>query len=111
MTLKRTIKKDGLQKIREMVDLSEDLDMLSPCLDLIRDMIEIENLKHQISLLQKNIDNKESKILEDERRMAYYIYMLKLSPEEISAVGDRVKGRMRVVENRKNKNKDSDIDK
>jgi hypothetical protein len=108
MSLKRNIKKDGLSRIREIVDSSEDIAMLEPCLALVKDMIDIENLNHQIKLLSKQISEKEKNILDDERRMAYYLHLLKLSPEEVSAVGDRVKGRMRVIEERAKKIKASE---
>jgi len=58
--------------------------------------------------LSKQISEKEKNILDDERRMAYYLHLLKLSPEEVSAVGDRVKGRMRVIEERAKKIKASE---
>jgi len=108
MSLKRNIKKDGLSRIREIVDSSEDIAMLEPCLALVKDMIEIDNLNHQIKMLTKQISEKEKNILDDERRMAYYLHLLKLSSEEVSAVGDRVKGRMRVIEERAKKLKTSE---
>lgn len=84
------------ENMRSIIDTTQDLEMMEACLGLIRDLIQINSLEQQVSNLQENLYK------EDKRRF-YSFFIENLTPEEISALGDKCSGRVRILTEKKEK--------
>lgn len=84
------------ENMRSIIDSTEDLEMMESCLGLIRDLIQINSLEQQKNQIEENL-YKESK------RKFYSFFVENLTPEEVSALGDKCSGRVRVLTEKKEK--------
>lgn len=108
MALVRNIKKDYSSEVRSIIDNNDDIDLLQSCSSLIKDMIDIDNMKESIDKMQKELLEREEKLLSDDSRVMFSFFLNGMEQEQIAAIGDKVLGRISVL-NRKKEEEDNKI--
>jgi uncharacterized protein YerC len=84
------------ENMRGIIDSTDDLEMMEACLGLIRDLIQINSLEQQKSQIEENL-------YKENKRRFYSFFVENLTPEEVSALGDKCSGRVRVLTEKREK--------
>jgi len=78
-------------QFREIIEQTQDHDMMATCLQLLRDMMELNTLREQV-------EKKEEDLYKDPKRSFYHFFLEGLSPEEISQLTDKCSGRSKILD-------------
>lgn len=76
-----------LDEFRDLVDRFDDPEILNQGLSLVRDMIEINNLRVKISNLESS--------LTQEGRAIFYFFASSLDEDELIFAAERISGRLK----------------
>ena len=88
-----------LNDFKEMVNNIDDTDLLKDGQSLLRDIIEIENLKYKIKELEGGLTKGG--------RAAFYLFAIELDEDEMAYAAERITGRIKVLD-KKSKSKQKD---
>jgi|TARA_R110001583_G_scaffold16234_34_gene66442 hypothetical protein len=88
-----------LNDFKDMVNGIDDTELLKEGQGLLRDIIEIQSLKYKIRNLEEG--------LIDNGRAAFYLFATELDQDEIAYAAERITGRLKVLEKRNKKSKDT----
>jgi hypothetical protein len=84
-----------LDEFRDMVDRFDNKEILEQGLSLVRDLIEINNLKQKIV----NLENS----LTDEGRAVFYFFASSLDDAELLFAAERLSGRLKRLQSKETK--------
>lgn len=79
------------ESFRQVIDTTDDLEMMKVCQGLLRDLIAINDM-------QENLDKMKSALYEEQKRAFYSFFVEDLPPVEVAALADKVTGRVKVLE-------------
>jgi hypothetical protein len=111
MSLVRTKKQDPVQRIASIINQNEDATMLESFSGLIKDMIEIENIDDEIAKKIKQKADIEKNMYNDESRVMLSFFLAGLDSAQIASVGDKIKGRIGMINRLNQKPEDADSEK
>ena len=86
------------EEFRSVIDSSEDLDMMKACQGLLRDMIKINDL-------EETLEKARAALYEEQKRRFFSFFAEGMEPLEIAALADKCSGRVKVLENKLEKEK------
>jgi hypothetical protein len=85
-------------QFREIIESSDNSELMESCLSLLRIMIEISDMKEKIS-------EKEKK-MEEDAKMSFFKFFLEGLPDaEVSQLADKCSGRLKILQKRDEKEK------
>jgi hypothetical protein len=111
MSLVRTKKQDPVQRIASIINQNEDATMLESFSGLIKDMIEIENIDDEIAKKIRQKADIEKNMYNDESRVMLSFFLAGLDSAQIASVGDKIKGRIGMINRLNQKPEDADSEK
>ena len=111
MSLVRTKKQDPVQRIASIINQNEDATMLESFSGLIKDMIEIENIDDEIAKKIRQKADLEKIMYNDESRVMLSFFLAGLDSAQIASVGDKIKGRIGMINRLNQKPEDADSEK
>ena len=111
MSLVRTKKQDPVQRIASIINQNEDATMLESFSGLIKDMIEIENIDDEIAKKIRQKADLEKNMYNDESRVMLSFFLAGLDSAQIASVGDKIKGRIGMINRLNQKPEDADSEK
>jgi hypothetical protein len=111
MSLVRTKKQDPVQRIDSIINQNEDATMLESFSGLIKDMIEIENIDDEIAKKIRQKADLEKNMYNDESRVMLSFFLAGLDSAQIASVGDKIKGRIGMINRLNQKPEDADSEK
>lgn len=111
MSLVRTKKQDPVQRIASIINQNEDATMLKSFSGLIKDMIEIENIDDEIAKKIRQKADIEKNMYNDESRVMLSFFLAGLDSAQIASVGDKIKGRIGMINRLNQKHEDADSEK
>lgn len=76
-----------LDEFRDLVDRFDDPEILNQGLSLVRDLMEINNLKNKVSKLESS--------LTEEGRAIFYFFASSLDEDELVFAAERISGRLK----------------
>ena len=86
-----------LEDFREMINGIDDIDLLEEGLSMLRDMIEINEMKERLSQLESELTSGQ--------RAIFYFFTEGLDKDEVPFAAERISGRIKRLE-RSEPNKD-----
>lgn len=78
---------------RQVIDTTDDVEMMKACQGLLRDIITINDM-------QENIEKLKNSLYDEKKRAFYSFFVDDLPPVEVAALADKVTGRVKVLERR-----------
>jgi hypothetical protein len=87
------------EMVRSIIDSTDDLEMITACQGLLRDLIEISSLEDRVEKIRENM-------YKEDKRKFYSFFVENLPAVEISALADKCSGRVRFL-NEKNEREES----
>ena len=111
MSLVRTKKQDPVQRIASIINQNEDPTMLESFSGLIKDMIDIENIDDEIAKKIRQKADIEKNMYNDESRVMLSFFLAGLDSAQIASVGDKIKGRIGMINRLNQKPEDADSEK
>lgn len=84
------------ESFRQVIDTTNDLDMMKACQGLLRDLITINDM-------QENLDKLKKSLYDEQKRAFYSFFVEDLPPIEVATLADKVTGRVKVLERKAEK--------